>query len=316
MKERGRPRIGVALGAGGPKGFAHVGVLRALEAHGIPIDYMAGTSIGAVVAALWAQQTPTGRMAEIARQVRSRDLFDRYSRMTMLAGLTRYIVGRRKDRRLLPTGLVRGQKLENTLHLWTQGARMEDLPRHVAIVASDIHHGCPFIFTTKAMAPLLEDALPRARINSDAPISLAVRASSSVPGFFSPVEFDGCVLMDGFLVDRVPVQVVRAMGADIVIGVDISTWKAYRGGIHDIIAQALNLVSGELTRLKLAEHADLVLRPRVHPLPIDAVEEARGFILSGVEAVEANLPALKRAIEEFRPQPEGATPLVAFRTEG
>ena len=212
-----RPRIGLALGGGGARGIAHVSVLAKLEELHIPVDCIAGTSMGALVGGLYASGMPVADMRamvestdwkrlfddSLARQERSyrRKQDDRDSLATVGVG-----IGKRGLR--LSPGLLQGERILAMFERNTLGvSAIEDfdrLPIPFRAVATDLNTGEAVVLDHGSLA-------------------MAMRASMSLPGVFQPVEIDGRVLLDGGLVDQVPVDVVRAMGADVVIAVDVGT---------------------------------------------------------------------------------------------
>ncbi|HMM45726.1 MAG TPA: patatin-like phospholipase family protein [Candidatus Macondimonas sp.] len=183
-----RHRVGLALGSGSARGLAHVGVLRALDEAGIKVDFIAGTSMGAVIGAIYA----TGKLDGLTERN-----FDWKSIVSLL------------DPVFPRSGLIDGQKIIDFVRAHVPAARIEDLPIPFQTVATDIMTGEQVALGT---GDLIE----------------AVRASISVPGIFTPVRSNGRILVDGGLVNPVPVSVVRAMGADRVIAVDLN---------HDIVAR-------------------------------------------------------------------------------
>ena len=210
-----RPRIGLALGGGGAKGMAHVGVLKVLEELRVPVDYVAGTSMGAIVGGLYA----SGMAPEdIETLLVSQDWWDLIQDYTPRRDLNfrrkeedhRYVsgtgVGVRGFRIVLPDGIAAGQKLNNVLQTVTVpamgAATFDDLNIPYRAVATDLHTGEPVLLDRGNLA-------------------LAMRASMAVPVVFSPITMDGRTLVDGGVVMNIPVEVVRAMGADIVIAVDV-----------------------------------------------------------------------------------------------
>ncbi|MGI9204681.1 MAG: patatin-like phospholipase family protein [Woeseiaceae bacterium] len=210
-----RPRVGLVLGGGGARGAAHVGVLKELERLRIPIDAIAGTSMGAVVGSLYA----SGRSpAELEALVGSIDWADAFVDSTRRQDLSfrrkqddaafpvQLEVGIRDGELQLPKGLIQGQKLqlilrEQLLHV-AGTTDFDQLPIPFRAVASDIETGEPYVM-------------------SKGDLALAARASMSAPGIFSPVQVDGRTLVDGGLVGNVPVDAIRSMDVDVVIAVDV-----------------------------------------------------------------------------------------------
>jgi NTE family protein len=177
-----RPLLALVLGAGGSRGFAHVGVIKALEAAGIVPDIVVGSSAGAVVAALYAGGNDASQLAKLALEVEDNDLVD----------ITFFGPGR-----------VRGEALQNYVNRVLDNRSIEQLPRAFAVVATG-------------------RAEKRMTVFNRGNAGLAVRASASIPDVFWPVLIEGVEYVDGGLTSRVPVAVARRMGADVVIAVDVS----------------------------------------------------------------------------------------------
>ena len=211
-----RKKVGVVLGGGGAKGVAHIGVLKVLEEAGIPIDYVAGTSMGAIVGGLYSiGYTP----AEIDTMVLEQDwtmlLSDRIKRNSLTfpekENSERYILslpfGKEKKDRVIQ-GMIKGQNLMNLFSNLTIGYHdsvdFQKFNIPFACVAVDAVDGKDYVFR--------KGSLP-----------LAMRASMAIPAVFAPVRLDSMVLIDGGLNDNFPVDVARQMGADIIIGVDLGT---------------------------------------------------------------------------------------------
>jgi NTE family protein len=180
----GRPLIAVALGSGGPRGLTHVGVLKALEENGIVPDLIVGTSSGAIVGALYASGMPLAEMETMAMDLQPMEILD-FSY---------------SDR-----GWIRGEALQNFINRLVKQRRLEQLPKEAAIVSTDLKTG-------------------RAVVFNRGDTGLAVRASSAIPGRFQPVKINGKFYLDGDLVSPVPMRVARELGADVVIGVDVSAF--------------------------------------------------------------------------------------------
>jgi NTE family protein len=177
-----RALVALVLGAGGSRGFAHVGVIKALEAAGVEVDIVVGSSAGAVVAALYAGGNNAARLEQLALEVEDSDLID----------LT-----------LFGPGRVRGEALQNYVNRALGNRSIEAMPRAFAVVAT-------------------ERAERRMTVFNRGNTGLAVRASASIPDVFWPVLINGSEYVDGGLTSRVPVAVARRMGADVVIAVDVS----------------------------------------------------------------------------------------------
>ncbi|MCU0253593.1 MAG: patatin-like phospholipase family protein [Acidobacteria bacterium] len=213
----GRPKVGLVLSGGGARGAAHVGVLRVLRDLQIPIDYIAGTSMGSIVGGLYASGMSVEELEEVVDSTDWFDVFNDSSRRQNLSFrrkqddaqvLSPIRIGLERGKAPFPLGLITGQKVGGMLRDFSITAAgietFDDLPIPFAAVATDL--------ATGEMVVLRRGSL-----------SEAMRASMAVPGVFTPVEIDGRYLVDGGLVRNLPVDVVRAMGAEVVIAVDIST---------------------------------------------------------------------------------------------
>ena len=254
-----RKKVGVVLGGGGAKGVAHIGVLKVLEEAGIPIDYVAGTSMGAIVGGLYAiGYTP----AEIDTMVLEQDwtmlLSDRIKRSSLTfpekENSERYILslpfGKDKKDRVIQ-GMIKGQNLMNLFSNLTIGYhdsvdfRNFNIP--FACVAVDAVDGKDYVFR--------KGSLP-----------LAMRASMAIPAVFTPVRLDSMVLIDGGLNDNFPVDVAREMGADVIIGVDLGTSDLKTldklNSPGDVIGQIIAL-HGHDKYARNKEQTDLLLRPNM-----------------------------------------------------
>ncbi len=221
-----RPRIGLVLSGGGARGAAHIGVIRALEEMRIPIDAVAGTSMGAVVGGLYAAGLSAEEIEEVFRSIDWKDLFqDRAPRKDLVyrrkqddrSFLASGGLGvRADDGVVLPLGLVQGQKITQVLRNSTMRvADVQDfdrLPTPFRALATDLESGDAVVLRSGDLATVL-------------------RASMSAPGVLSPVEIGGRMLVDGGLVDNLPVDLVKEMGVDVVIAVDVSFPLARRDGL-------------------------------------------------------------------------------------
>jgi NTE family protein len=252
-----RPVIGLALGGGGARGFAHIGVIKALEDAGIVPDLVTGASSGAVIAALYAGGHDGRRLVEIARDLDRSDLVDFV------------LIGR---------GWVRGEALQDFVNRMVGDRPIEHLARPFAVVATAAKSRSMTVFN---------------RGNT----GLAVRASASVPDLFIPPVIDGEEFIDGGITSPVPVKVARAMGADVVIAVDVSWFAQFRGDdpAGDGIARYGRSRRYGLLNDELAV-ADVVVSPRTVPTRMLDFEQKEANIAAGEEAARAVLPELKAAL--------------------
>ncbi|MGN6227272.1 MAG: patatin-like phospholipase family protein [Dyella sp.] len=254
-------RIGLALGGGAAKGFAHIGVIKMLEANGIRIDAVAGTSAGSVVGALYA-----GGMDGFALQQAALALDESSLR----------------DVRLFSGGLVRGQALQDYINTQLDHTPIERLKKPFAAVATELENGQRTVFT---------------RGNTGE----AVRASCSIPGVFEPTAIGLKHYVDGGVTSPVPVDAARQLGADVVIAVDISSKANGRNpeGMVDIVNQSISIMGQTLGAQELAR-ADVVIRPQVAGIGATDFAQKQQAILAGERAAVAALPAIRARLAAVR----------------
>lgn len=251
------PRIGLALGGGAARGFAHIGVIQVLEEQGIKVDLVVGTSAGSLVAALFA----TGRTGtELAKMADGMDE----------SALTDWAFPGR--------GLIKGEALAKYMRTQTGGVAIERMKLPLGIVATDLADGQPILFQR-------------------GDVGTAVRASSAVPAVFQPVKIGEREYVDGGLVSPVPVRFARQMGATLVIGVDISSppeGKPIAGPI-DILMQTVAIMGRSINTWELKD-ADVVIRPPLVGVSSADFTVRHKAIASGREAALAALPVIKQKI--------------------
>lgn len=292
-KVQQRPRIGLVLGGGGAAGVAHVGVLKVLEEQGVPIDVIAGTSMGAIVGSLYAAGYKADELETVVKALDWPGLFeDQQAREMQSFQLKRDNAGffntaevGVKDKSLkLPDGLVSGQKLMFELRrLLERVAQVEDfdrLPIPFRAVATDIESGEPVILRKGNLAT-------------------AVRASMSIPGFFSPITIDNRVLVDGFVSNNVPVDVAKQMGADILIVVSLPYKFEKREKLNSAVAvsvQAMQFLTAKnsLPQLKGLSAPNIVIEPDLKDIGSLAFNRVGETIPIGEQAARVHLAAIKR----------------------
>lgn len=288
-----RPRIGLVLGGGGARGAAHIGVLRELERLRVPIDAIAGTSIGAIVGGLYASGMSVEELEALVASLDWQDSFQDAPRRENLRFRRKqddrnfpiqFTLGLSEGELKLPRGFVHGQKLGLILREKTLGVSgiddFDDLPIPFRAVASDIASGEAYVIGSGDLA-------------------LAMRASMSAPGIFAPVEIEGRSLVDGGLIGNVPVDTIRSMGVDVIIAVDVE-FPLYEPeqleSALDITAQMLTVLIRKETRRQLDTLGprDILIRPALGQLgstEFDAILEA---IEPGAEAAAAQAERLRR----------------------
>ena len=254
------PRVGLALGGGAAKGFAHVGVIAVLEEAGLRPAYVVGTSAGSVVGALYASGKTGVQLQQAALQIEE----------VALADWMVPIVNR---------GLFRGEALARYVNEAVGSRLLEDMRIPLGVVATDLGNGQAVLFR-------------RGDTGS------AVRASSAVPGVFQPVRISGRDYVDGGLVAPVPVQFARQMGAELVIAVDISDPPEGQAadGTFQILLQTFNIMGKSINQHELKQ-ADLVVRPSLLGLRSADFSARQKAIESGRAAMLAAMPALRARME-------------------
>ncbi|MCG3145510.1 MAG: hypothetical protein HONDAALG_03121 [Gammaproteobacteria bacterium] len=292
-QDQGRPRIGLVLGGGGARGAAHVGVLKVLEEMKIPIDCIAGNSMGAIVGGLYAAGLSPG---DIEREMVGMDwddvLDDKPRRPDQQFRrkrdddnyLVKKYVGVQDGKIELPLGYIQGQKFDMELARLTHHVSglktFDDLPVPFRAVATDIETG--------KMVVLSKGNLAR-----------AIRASMAVPGAFDPVEIDGRLLVDGLVSNNVPVDVGRAMGADVLIVVNVGTPLMKRGEITTalaVIGQMSNILSARNVeeQLKTLQKQDVYINPDLGDLSTSDFKRAADAIAIGEKAANGERATLAR----------------------
>jgi len=253
-----KPKLGIALGGGFARGLAHVGVLKVLEDEGIPVDYVAGTSVGAVIGAAYCSGVSARELEEIAKMVRFRD----FARWTV----SRY-------------GICNNDRMAVFLPRVVKVKTFEELRIPLAVAATDFVTGEPVVIRS-------------------GPICDPVRASCAYPGMFAPVQVDGHLLVDGMLGHPVPTTPLREMGADHVIGVHLSAHWVQRGPRHlfDIIGQCFSIAQARMS-FHWRKDADLLLEPEVDGFAYDEFERSAELIAKGEAAMRTALPELKKLLE-------------------
>jgi NTE family protein len=254
------PRIALALGGGAAKGFAHVGVIKALEAAGIIPDIIVGSSAGSIVGALYASGISATELQRIALSLEESAV---------------------SDWTLPSRGFIKGESLQNFINAAVQNRPIEKMPRTLGVVATDLQSGEMIVFR---------------RGNT----GMAVRASSSVPGVFQPVAINNREYVDGVLTSPVPVMIAREMGADIVIAIDISSPPSIRPvqDSLDVLVQAFSIMGRVISAQELPR-ADVVVRPDVSHLALASFESRRSAIAEGEKAGLATVPQIKARIARF-----------------
>jgi len=270
--ELGKRKVGLALGSGAARGLAHIGVLEVLEKEGVPIDMIAGSSMGALIGALYAQGKDVSLIKNLAINLGSK-------RFTLLA-----------DPALPKTGLIRGRKIEDTLRLIFGDIKFGDLGIPFACVATGIESG--------------EEVVIKQGL-----VWQGVRASGSVPVILSAVKRQGRYLVDGALANPVPVSVLKEMGADFIIAVNVTPdvrerihqvseeqVEAKEPNILNVIMQMVHIIGYRMVESSLVG-ADVIIEPQVTHIGWFDFHRAPECILQGELAARSCILEIKRQVE-------------------
>jgi len=249
-------RVGLALAGGFARGIAHIGVLRALNRTGIPIDVVAGTSVGALIGACYCAGVPLDDMQRIASATSFAD-FGRWTPSWL--------------------GLATNQRLEGYLARFTHLKTFEQLKTPLAVAATDINAGVTVYYTRGPLGPPL-------------------RGSCAYPGLFVPIQFEERTLVDGFLTAPVPVEGALLLGADIVIAVYLEAGNLENPRtVADVISRSFNIIQrhGDIA---WRQQADVVIEPDVKPFVWDDFTRAKELVAAGEAATEVVLPQIRAAL--------------------
>jgi len=288
-----QPKIGLALSGGGARGAAHIGVLRELERQNIHIDYIAGTSMGAIVGGLYASGMTVDQIDKAYRSIDWTDVLNDSPPRQELSMRRKFDqsvfqldkkIGIKDGKIDLPAGVIRGQKMELVLQkLLMHVAEVNDfdqLPTPFRAVASDIASNQAVIIGSGSMAQ-------------------ALRASMAVPGVFTPVKIDDKLLVDGGITNNLPVDVVRKLGADIVIAVDIGSPLLKMEGSVSVITiaeQLTNILVRRTTeeQIKTLSSNDILITPDLGNFSSGNFAISASLIKKGEEATKADLSRLSK----------------------
>lgn len=261
-QERGK--VGLVLGGGGARGLAHIGVLKVISEERLPVDLLVGTSVGAIVGSLYAAGMPIKDLEKVGENIGWNQLSD-----ISTANIVKLFVAYK---------LLSSKKMEDYLNKHIGNLRFDELPIQFACVAADLKTGERIILREGKLAP-------------------AVRASATIPGAFTPVEYRHRLLVDGGIVDNVPTDIAKLLGANIIIAVPIQAdFSNYNiSNVLFILNQAIYIQGEVITQEKL-DMADAVIKPRVsHVMALD-LGKSKICIEAGVVAARRALPELKRII--------------------
>lgn len=263
------PVIALALGGGGAKGFAHIGVIKVLESHGIKPKIVTGTSAGSFVGSIYASGKTPYQLQQLAMQLKESDL---------------------RDLTFNRQGIVLGQKLQDYVNANVDNKQIQQFPIRFAAVATRLDNGKKAEF-----------------IRGNA--GQAVRASCSIPNVFVPATIANVKYVDGGLVSPIPVGTAKSMGADIVIAVDISArpTKTGAGNMLGLLDQTINIMGQQSINQEL-QQATVVIQPKVGNLGVLDLSSSQNAILEGEQAAQRKMPVIEAAIANFKKSPAALRP--------
>jgi NTE family protein len=258
-----RPRVGLALAGGFARGIAHIGVIRALRNAGVPIDVVAGTSVGALIGACYCAGVPLDDMQRIATDTTFAD-FGRWTPSWL--------------------GLATNHRMERYLERFTKAKTFEELSTPLAIAASDINEGISVYYTRGLLGP-------------------PMRGSCAYPGLFVPIQFEGRTLVDGFLTAPVPVEGTLLLGADVTIAVYLEAGSLTSPRTAaDVISRSFSIIQRHAD-IAWRQQADFIVEPDVKPFVWDDFTRTNELVEVGQAAVEAALPQILKALGGEKREP-------------
>lgn len=274
------PKIALVLGGGGTRGFAHIGVIKGLEAQGIMPDIIVGTSVGSVVGALYARGYSGFELQELFMRMEEKHVIDlNWLNLNNSNTLLNNSFALKAALFLNP---IEGEALEKFINRYVHDYPIEKLGRKFAAVATDLHSGEMMVFRTGNTG-------------------MAVRASSAVPYVFKPVRINGRYYVDGGLVKPVPVSVAHLLGADFVIAVNISSNPQNKKieDRYDELLQTFDITSQTINQYEL-QGADIVIRPDTSKIDQTNLTGRHQAVLEGEKAADAKLPELKVKLKKLQ----------------
>ncbi len=255
-----RPRVGLALSGGFARGIAHIGVIRVLRAAGIPIDCVAGTSVGALIGAAYCAGVPLEEMEKVGLETKFAD-FGRWTPSWL--------------------GLATNKRMEGYLERMTPVRTFEEMVTPFAIAATDLNAGVAVYFTRGPVGP-------------------PMRGSCAYPGLFVPVQYEGRTLVDGFLAAPVPVEGVFLLGADIAIAAYLEAGSVENPRtVGDVISRSFTIIQGKAD-IAWRQQADVIIEPDVRPFVWDDFTRTRELIAAGEVATLQALPQIREKLGIFQ----------------
>jgi NTE family protein len=287
-------KIGIALGGGGRRGVAHIGVLEVLEEHGITPAVVTGSSAGSIVGALYAAGVKLSVMRELSLGLHKEDIltwnFNPYSFVQFLLSNLRDMASLLST---IPRGLFSGEKIGQLVEKVTNKKCFSEIAAPFGVVAVDLITGKKVVFSNTFPHSEQSGAI----YFQKAPLGMAVEASCAIPGVFNPVSYEGTLLSDGGLLEMVPASLARILGAHVVVGVDLKQ----KGSVDEpqsfiqLIQRGIDLMTLQGVRRDL-ESADLVISPMEYDGKLDDFGRVAELLERGRQAALESIPNLKRLL--------------------
>lgn len=285
-------KLGIALGGGGLKGLAHIGILQVLYENKIPVSFIGGTSAGSIIAALLAAGISPHDMEKLVLELDKNDYID-YN----LKGFLKYIFSLYiPEVKGTLSGFIKGDKIEKLVYKMTGGKKLDDAVMPLAIIACDIDSGREIIFSNQDLKGINENIT----IERNAYLSQAVRASISIPVTFVPARFEGMQLVDGGIREIIPAGAVKGMGAEYVLSVNLgrALYDKPVKGMEQIIKRTLSILVYETSGDILGYYSDMVLSPPVPEIGLGDIKKAGEIIRMGRRTMNKKLAELKAGLNE------------------
>lgn len=284
--------LGLALGGGGLKGLAHIGVLEVLEDNNIEVSMVSGTSAGSIIAGLYACGLSAYELEAIVLELKPNDYID-YN----ISGFVKQLISC-----IVPgfnynlNGIIKGHKLERLIYNLTNGCSLADVKVPLSIIACDINTGKEIVFTSCSSLTARKDIV----VINNALLSTAVRCSTAIPVTFVPRRFWGMQVVDGGIKSIVPVWVQEYMGAEFTLAVNLGQqeYSTEVAGIPQIVSRTIDILTFETSDSEERIFADMLIFPEVEDVDLNDLKQASNIIKQGRVAMERRIKELIRLLEE------------------
>ncbi|SFL67891.1 NTE family protein [Candidatus Frackibacter sp. WG13] len=292
--------VGIALGGGGLTGVIHIGILDVFHRHRVPIDVIAGSSIGGLIAGLYSVGHDPRELERLALNFKEGKYFDlsiEFNRIIrILISLLLSKLGATSKR--MPRGLISGNDIEEFLVEDTEGKFFNQTEIPVAITATDVETGELIVFVNERLVPALQNLKDYIFV-TDKQVAKAIRATISIPGLFEPCEINERLLVDGGVKDNVPADILDELGVDIKIAIDLGFSLQDDNSIMnpiDMVLQSFDIMGQEISNLKTESYADLVIKPQVSHISLTDTDKIPYLLKKGREIGYQLVPEVKRLI--------------------